>query len=440
MMLISMLMLMNSPVSINLTTAIFYIMKPRTFFYIFLIQFALYACTGKRNPEYKSAESKDSHSVEGLLYLDGEPVSIEIDNGKIAAIRHLSSQVDFPEIYVAPGLIDIQINGYMGIDFADQDLNIRGIREAVKALWKEGVTSFLPTVITADQEHLENSFSILSQALKDEEIGMSVPGFHLEGPYISPVKGFRGAHLEKYIREPDWNEFLDLQNAANNGIKLITVAPEIEGAVSFIQKCSQDGIVVSLGHHNGNAKEIKEATDAGASLSTHLGNGCANMINRHNNPLWPQLADDRLSATIIVDGFHLNREEVQCFYKIKGNNRTILVSDALDLAGLEPGEYTRWERTVLLTPDVVKFPAENVLAGAASPIRSCVGNMMKFTGCSLSDAIQMASTNPARLMGLTDLGEISEGKRADLILFTIENGELVIQQTMVAGEIVYEKE
>lgn len=354
-------------------------MRLRLLFYVALIQLGLYACTGSNDVKFKDRDSDSTLSVNGLLYLDGEPVRIVIDDGKIAAIRHLSSQADFPKIYVAPGLVDIQINGYMGIDFADQDLNIEGIREAVNALWKEGVTSFLPTLITADHESLKNSFSILSQALYDEEIGMSIPGFHLEGPYISPVKGFRGAHLEKYIREPDWNEFLDLQKAAKNGIKLITVAPEIEGATSFIQQCSQSGVIVSLGHHNGSAKEINEATDAGASLSTHLGNGCANMINRHNNPLWPQLADNRLSVTIIADGFHLNREEIQCFYKIKGNNSTILVSDALDLAGLEPGEYTRWERTVLLTPDVVKFPAEDVLAGAASPISSCVANMMKFT-------------------------------------------------------------
>ena len=410
-------------------------MKTRSYFLILIILISLNACTDK-----KDSASTDTNVIEGVHYLDGEMVGIEIIDGKIAKINHLSSESDLPKIYVAPGLIDIQINGYMGIDFADQELNIERIREAAKALWKEGVTSFLPTLITADQESLKNSFSILSESLDDEEIGMSIPGFHLEGPYISPVKGFRGAHLEKYIRLPDWNEFSELQKAAQNGIKLITVAPEIEGAVSFIQKCSQDGIIVSLGHHNGNALEIKEAADAGASLSTHLGNGCANMINRHNNPLWPQLADDRISATLIVDGFHLNKEEVQCFYKIKGKNRTILVSDALDLAGLEPGEYTRWERKVLLTPDVVKFPAENVLAGAASPISTCVGNMMRFTQCSLSDAIQMASTNPARLMGLTDLGEISQGKRADLILFTIENGELVIQQTIVAGEVVYSKE
>ncbi len=268
---------------------------------------------------------------------------------------------------------------------------------------------------------------------------MSIPGFHLEGPYISPVKGFRGAHLEKYIREPDWDEFMELQKAANNWIKLITVAPEIEGAIPFIQNCTQAGIVVSLGHHNGNAQQINAAAIAGASMATHLGNGCANMINRHNNPLCPQLANDRISASLIVDGFHLNREEVQTFYKTKGKDKTILVSDALDLASLEPGEYIRWERTVLLTENVIKFPAENVLAGAASPLSACIGNMMKFTECSLADAIQMASTNPARLIGLDNMGEISIGKRADLVLFTIEEGKMVIQKTIVAGKVVYSK-
>jgi N-acetylglucosamine-6-phosphate deacetylase len=415
-------------------------MKLRTIFYVILVPLALYACNGNERVISRDADPEGTHSVNGLLYLDGEPVSIEINRGEIVAIRHHSSESELPEYYVAPGLIDIQINGYMGIDFASQDLTIEGIIEATKALWKEGVTSYLPTLITADNESLKNSFSILSKSLEDEEIGMSIPGFHLEGPYISPVKGFRGAHLEKYIRKPDWHEFLDLQNAADNGIKLITVAPEIEGAVSFIQKCRQNDIVVSLGHHNGNTEQIKQATDDGATMSTHLGNGCANMINRHNNPLWPQLADDRISASIIVDGFHLNQEEVQCFYKIKGSNRTILVSDALDLAGLEPGEYTRWERKVLLTPDVVKFPAENVLAGAASPLSACVGNMMKFTQCTLSDAIQMASTNPARLLGLENIGEISLGKRADLILFTLEEGNMVIQKTIVAGKVVYSKD
>jgi len=347
-----------------------------------------------------------------------------------------ATEIDAKGKYIAPGLIDLQINGFVGVDFSDQDLTIDDLHKATKALWKVGVTTFLPTVITNDQKSLKKSFLILASALDDEEIGLSIPGFHLEGPYISPVQGYRGAHLEKYIRIPDWDEFSKLQKAAHNRISLITIAPEVNGAISFIRKCTETGVVVSLGHHNGSAEIIKQATDAGASMSTHLGNGCANTIDRHDNPLWPQLAEDRITATIIADGFHLNKAEVQCFYKMKGVENTILVSDALDLAGLPPGEYTRGERIVLLTPDVVKFPAENCLAGAATPISTCVSNIMKFTDCSLGNAIQMATTNPARLLGLHDIGEIKQGKRADLILFAIEDNRIVIQKTIVAGKIV----
>ena len=347
-----------------------------------------------------------------------------------------ATEIDAKGKYIAPGLIDLQINGFVGVDFSDQDLTIDDLHKATKALWKVGVTTFLPTVITNDQKSLKKSFSILAGTLEDKDIGLSIPGFHLEGPYISPIQGYRGAHLEKYIRQPDWNEFLELQKAANNRISLITIAPEVNGAISFIRKCTETGVVVSLGHHNGSAEIIKQAADAGASMSTHLGNGCANAIDRHDNPLWPQLAEDRITATIIADGFHLNKAEVQCFYKMKGVENTILVSDALDLAGLPPGEYTRGERIVLLTPDVVKFPAENCLAGAATPISTCVLNIMKFTDCSLGNAIQMATTNPARLLGLHDIGEIKQGKRADLILFAIEDNRIVIQKTIVAGKIV----
>ena len=382
---------------------------------------------------------KDTTIVEGLYYMDKEPISIKIVNGRIVEFKHLLEKTDVPKVLIAPGLIDIQINGYMGVDFAGPYLTLNEIRKATRELWKEGVTTYLPTLITNKHQALKKNFAVLAQALNDPEVGVSIPGFHLEGPYISPVQGFRGAHLEKYIRKPDWEEFMEFQNAAKKRIKLITVAPEVEGAIPFIRKCVENGVVVSLGHHNGSAENIKEAIDAGASMSTHLGNGCANMINRHHNPLWPQLADDRITPGIIADGYHLTREELQTFYKVKGAGNIILVSDALDLAGLPPGEYIRGERKVLLTPNVVKFPAENVLAGAALPISKCVVNMMQITQCSLKDAIQMASTNPAKFLGLDELGEISQGKRADLILFTIEQEEIVIQKTIVAGKIVYSK-
>jgi N-acetylglucosamine-6-phosphate deacetylase len=398
------------------------------------------SCSGEREKKTGETGSKTPHYVEGIHYLSGEPVRIAISDQKITAITAVPEPDTTPVFYVAPGLIDMQINGFSGVDFADQDLTREEVRIATAALWKAGITSFLPTLITADQEALKNSFSRFSKILEEEETGVSIPGFHLEGPYISPVKGFRGAHLEKYIREPDWEEFLELQQAAGNRIRLITVAPEMEGAIPFIRKCKESGVLVALGHHNGTTEQINRAVEAGASLSTHLGNGCANTIHRHHNPLWPQLANDDLSATLIVDGYHLNREEVLTFYRAKGKARTILVSDALDLAGLEPGTYTRWEREVVLTPHVVMFPAENVLAGAASPLSVCVGNMMRFTGCTLAEAIDMASTLPARKLGLTERGEIKAGKRADLILFSLEEGNMCIQKTLVAGKVVYVRE
>lgn len=378
-----------------------------------------------------------AQTIRGLLYSDATPVSLVLRDGKITEMESVKEEDGVSDLFVAPGLIDIQINGYVGVDFSGPDLTVEGVKKATKALWKAGVTSYFPTIITNDIERIKTNFTILAEAREDPEIGRSIPGFHLEGPYISPLPGFRGAHLEKYIKPPDWREFQEIQKAAKGGIKLITLAPELKGAIPFIQKCVESGVIVSLGHHNGSAKEIQAAVGAGAKMATHLGNGCANTINRHHNPLWPQLSNDALTASIIADGFHLTREEVRTFYKAKGVDRTILVSDALDLAGLPPGTYARGERTLVLTPNVVKLPEENVLAGAASPISKCVGMVMRYTECSLKDAIQMASTNPAEMFSLHHMGKIAPGKRADLILFTMENNEMLIKRTFVAGNPVY---
>ena len=186
-------------------------MNLRFYSYILLIMICLSGCTDKEGATY----------VEGLLYNNGEPVRIEIVDGIITQIEKLRSSGDLPAVYLAPGLIDIQVNGYMGVDFSDQELTREQMLEATRALWKEGVTSYFPTVITRDQERLEKSFSLLAETLDDELMGMSIPGFHLEGPYLSPVRGFRGAHPEEHIRLPDWEEFTALQEAANGGIRLI---------------------------------------------------------------------------------------------------------------------------------------------------------------------------------------------------------------------------
>jgi N-acetylglucosamine-6-phosphate deacetylase len=300
------------------------------------------------------------------------------------------------------------------------------------------VTTYLPTIVTSPHERLVENFAVLAEATHDPDIALSVPGFHVEGPFISPEDGYRGAHNKDWVRQLDWQEFLKINEAAQNKIIQVTLAPELEGAVDFIQKCVAQKIVVGIGHHNSSAEQIQQAADCGAAISIHLGNGCANFIRRHNNPLWPQLAEDRLMASIIVDGFHLRPDEVKTFFRAKGIDRLVITSDFTKLAGMPPGEYTWNEMAVVMTPEgMINYPAQNVLAGASLPITRGIFNIMKFTNCSLAAAIQMATANPARLYGLNDRGEIKVGKRADLVLFSLGENDLVIRKTILDGKEVY---
>jgi N-acetylglucosamine-6-phosphate deacetylase len=260
----------------------------------------------------------------------------------------------------------------------------------------------------------------------------------MEGPYISPVDGYRGAHPLRWVRPPDWEEFLQYYEASGEKILQVSMAPEVQGARDFQRKCRERGIRIALAHHNGPADVIKAAIDEGAVISTHLGNGCANMIHRHENPLWPQLADDRLMASIIVDGFHLRPEEVRVFFKVKGPDRIVATSDVTEFAGMPAGEYEVDGETVVMTADgMLKLPSQDVLYGASLPLRTGIGNLMRFTNCSLAEAIHAMTRNPARLYGLNDRGELAPGKRADLIVFNFEKGRAEIKETYLAGELVY---
>lgn len=387
------------------------------------------------------AEGEAVTSIQGIFYLDQAPIEIDIRNGRISKITRLpETEAENLKTYIAPGFIDIQINGYASIDFSGEDLTVDGVRTATETLWKDGVTTFFPTIITNSHERIKNNFTVLAEAAQQGDMGLSIPGFHLEGPYISPEDGFRGAHLKEFVRQPDWQQFETYYDAADSKILFLTLAPEMDGAIELTQRAVAKGVVVGIGHTGADAAQIKKAVDAGASISTHLGNGCANMIHRHNNPLWPQLADDRLSPSLIVDGHHLLPEEVQTFYKVKGPQRVLLISDALDLAGMPPGEYVAGGKKVVMTPDgTIKYPEQNVLAGASLPIGRGVQNIIAFTGCSLADAVHMATRNQAQHFGLTDRGEIVPGKRADLVAFSMQNGEITIEKTILAGKAVYSR-
>lgn len=374
--------------------------------------------------------------IEGLHYQTEKPVSVYQVGGTIVEIKNIAALPRGSEnIYLAPGLIDNQVNGFANVDFSGDDLTPEGVLKATEAMLKEGVTTFMPTLITNSHQILVNNFTILDEACrKFSLVEACIAGFHLEGPYISPVDGFRGCHPAEHVRKPSWNEFEEFRKASGGRIIQVTVAPEIDGAQEFIKKCSSEGIIVAIGHSNASSGQVREAVENGARLSTHLGNGCANMIHRHNNPLWPQLDNDNLTATIIADGNHLLPEEIRVFLRAKGKDKVILTSDVVYLAGMAPGNYTFSGMNVILKEDGTLLNAgQNVLAGASFPLRKGVENIMKFTGMPLKDAVSMASENVARIYNLKDRGTIAAGNKADLVLIEKEGEKLKIKQTYKDG-------
>ena len=375
--------------------------------------------------------------IKAIHFETGKPVRIKIKNGLIDEISEISPTAGKQNLFVAPGFIDNQINGYNSVDFSDLNLTTENMLMALESIRYDGVTTFFPTIITNSHENLLRIFRNLTEALKDNEIRSSVPGFHLEGPYISAEEGYYGCHPSGYIRKPSWDEFAHYQEAAGGNIRQVTLAPELDGCIDFIDNCIRKNIVVAIGHTNASGEQINKAVDHGARLSTHLGNGCANLIDRHRNPFWPQLANDLLTPTLIADGHHLLPEELQVFYKVKGPKNLVLTSDVTHLTGMAPGKYVFLGSEIVLTEDgLIKNPVLNCLAGASMPLRTGVGNIMKFTGCKLGEAINMATLNVAGIYNLSDRGSLVPGKRADLVVFEIIDNKLNIKQIIINGKII----
>ncbi|HLF34994.1 MAG TPA: amidohydrolase family protein [Cyclobacteriaceae bacterium] len=368
-------------------------------------------------------------------------LTVHVKDGNISRIEITKPSGQTGEkIFISPGFIDTQVNGYASVSFSEKGLTEEAVRRVVDTLFREGVTTFFPTIVTSPGDIVLENLSVLATVMKDSVLGHVMPGVFLEGPYISPEDGFRGAHDRRWVRLPDWEEFNSFYRASGRKIIQVGLAPELEGAIEFISKVAGLGVYVSLAHHNGSAEIIGKAVDAGARISTHLGNGCANYIHRHNNPVWPQLADSNLTASIIADGHHLTKDELTVFFKAKGPDRIMLVSDVTELAGMPPGEYSWDGKKVIMTREgKLIYPEQEVLAGASLPIRTGIMNMVRLAGCALAEAVNLASLNPARVYDLSDRAQIKPGLSADLVLFTIENNTLVIQKTIVRGKEKFNK-
>ncbi|HBI45253.1 MAG TPA: N-acetylglucosamine-6-phosphate deacetylase [Planctomycetales bacterium] len=331
--------------------------------------------------------------------------------------------------WAAPGLFDLQINGCDGRSFNSPKLTTDAVRHVVQVCRRHGVAGLCPTLITESVEALLHGFTVLRQACEsDAEIAHAVPALHLEGPYISPEDGPRGAHPRRHVRRPDWDEFRRFQEASGGRIRLVTLAPEQDGALAFIEKLTASGVVVALGHTAADGARIRDAVRAGARLSTHLGNGCHALLPRHDNPIWEQLAADELWASVICDGWHLTPAVARCILRVKTPARAVLTCDASSLAGLPPGRYEEWgDSFEVLADGKVVVPGTSYLAGSGVFTDTCVGWAIRHAGVGLRDAIDMASARPRELLGLPD-------ELTDLMLFEYEpGGEVRVTATMSAS-------
>lgn len=381
-------------------------------------------------------------SWRGKELASGLPIEVEIEQGRIERIRRAEPEDGLP--WLSAGWIDLQVNGCGGADLNGPHTKPEDVVKSTRTLWSKGLTYYLPTVITGASEQMGTAMAAIDEACKaNASIAASIGGIHMEGPYISRIPGPRGAHDPAHVRSPDPDEFEELYRRAGGRIALVTLAPEHEGADSFIRSLVNQDIVVSIGHTAANSEQIAAAVAAGAAMSTHLGNGAHLELRRHPNYIWDQLAEDRLSAGLIADGHHLPLSALRAMLRAKGN-KAFIVSDCVSLAGMPPGVYgDAIGGLVELREDgflgLVDQPG--ILAGSASTIDQGLNTLLRGLSYSLSEAVALVTVRPAEAMGWQGFGRLEPGAPGYLTLFDYEdsaaNNGIRIAETVVNGVSVY---
>jgi N-acetylglucosamine-6-phosphate deacetylase len=374
-------------------------------------------------------------TLEGMHYKENKPIRITIKDGFIESVKPLAAAED-SELYIAPGLVDLQVNGYRGVDFNNVEITVDDVRKACLFLLEEGVTSFFPTIITNSFDQITSLMSAISLAREQDELVKSmITGIHLEGPFLSGEDGPRGAHSKQYIQPPDFEIFQALNESVSGLIKIITLSPEWPNAADFIKKAAAHQVLVSIGHTAADGEQIREAVKAGATLSTHLGNGAHVMLPRHPNYLWDQLAEDSLAATVICDGYHLPASVLKVIEKVK-EDKMLMISDSVALAGLPPGDYTTSVGGEVTLTEQGKLHLKDepkLLAGSAQSILWGVNTITSMGITSFAKAIEKASILPAKLMNLPQKDGLQAGAPADLLIFRIEKGRMEPVRTIKMG-------
>jgi N-acetylglucosamine-6-phosphate deacetylase len=374
-----------------------------------------------------------THRVSGREVGTGDGISVVMREGRIAAIepRELTSGP-----WLAAGLIDLQVNGFRGLDLNDGAVTPARVKELTRLMARLGVTTWLPTLITASQASLLSALAPIAEARRQDPLcARMIPFVHVEGPYLAPEDGPRGGHPREHVRSPDIDEVAQWQQACGNLVGKITLSPHYEGVEDFVRILTGQHILVAIGHTSATAEQIHSAASAGARLSTHLGNGAAATLPRHPNFIWAQLADDRLDAGFITDGFHLPADAFKAMLRAKGLERSYLVSDTTAAGGLPPGIYDQpiGGRVEVGQDGRLSVLGTPYLAGASRPLREDVAIAIGMADLTLAEGLQLATSNPGRLVG--NRGRVAVGEMADLILFDWQPGaaSLQIRQTYVAG-------
>ena len=381
--------------------------------------------------------------LQGREYQTGVVIEITTVDG---VIRHIAALKEANESLplIAPGLVDLQVNGFGGVDFNSFPFDEQDVEQVVQAMWQQGVTTFMPTVITNADHEIEQMVTTLAKACqRSPRVEQSIAGIHLEGPFLSLQDGPRGAHQRGYIKAPDWALFERWQDAAQGRIRLLTLSPEWPEADEFIRRCVAENVVVSIGHTSASAEQIASAVQAGARMSTHLGNGAHLTLPRHPNYIWEQLAQDDLWCAMIADGEHLPLSVLKVFIRAKGE-RAMLVSDVTSLAGMPPGRYhSHIGGEVLLSAEGRLSMADNpaLLAGSAQCLLHGVNTLIKHGIATHVQSLEMASLRPASSMNLPTQQGLIVGAPLDAILLQqAADQTLVLRATYKNGVEVWRGE
>ena len=367
------------------------------------------------------------------------PYEITLGDDRVRSIREIQSIES--NTWIAPVLVDIQVNGFGGYDLNVATVTSADVCSMVRESWCVGTGFLCPTIVTASFDNISNSIHAIVKACEtDRLVSHSILGIHLEGPYISSEDGPRGAHPLEHVRDPDWDEFRRWQDIAEDLICMVTLAPEKRSVIPFIEKLVANDIIVALGHTDASVRDIREAIKAGAKLSTHLGNGAHGHIRRHPNYIWEQLAADELYASLIVDGHHLPPSVVKSMMRAKTLDRCILISDATALAGVDPGKYQFAGQEVELKKDrSIRLVGTEYLAGSAIELARGVENSVRFADITLQESVSLATLQPMRLLGREDEFSVNDNNNPDLIVFGWDDMsyEINLMATIIKGELVY---